>query len=57
MNSKELSKSSLEKYTAKLLVNKMKVGNNPALKNYVVIARDRQHNKWLRYPLAAMRSR
>ena len=52
MNSKELPKSSFEKYTAKLLVNKMKADNDPALKNYVVISRDRQHNIWLRDPLA-----
>ena len=30
MNGKELPKSSFEKYTAKLLVNKMKAGNDPA---------------------------
>jgi putative transposase len=51
MNSKELPKSSHGKYTAKLLVTKMKADNDPSLKNYVVIARDRQHNIWLRYPL------
>ena len=30
----------------------MKADNDPALKNYVVISRDRQHNIWLRDPLA-----
>jgi len=52
MNGKELSKNSFEKYTAKSLVNKMKAANDVALKNYLVAATDRQHNIWLRDPLA-----
>ena len=52
MNGKELPKISFEKYTAKSLVNKMKAANDPALKNYLVTATDRQHNIWLRDPLA-----
>jgi len=52
MNGKELSKNSFEKYTAKSLVKKMKAANDVALKNYLVAATDRQHNIWLRDPLA-----
>ena len=52
MKGKELPKNSFEKYTAKSLVNNMKAGNDPALKNYIVIATDRQHNIRLRDPLA-----
>ncbi len=52
MNGKELSKNSFEKYTEKSLVNKMKAANDVALKNYLVAATDRQHNIWLRDPLA-----
>ena len=52
MNGKELPKSSFEKYTAKSLVNKMKAENDVALKNYLVVATDRQHNIWLRDPLS-----
>ena len=52
MNGKELPKSSFEKYTAKSLINKMKSENDPALKNYLVVATDRQYNIWLRDPLA-----
>ena len=52
MNGKELPKNSFEKYTAKSFVNKMKAGNGPALKKYIVSATDRQYNIWLRDPLA-----
>jgi hypothetical protein len=51
-NGKELPKSSFEKYTAKSLVNKIIAENDVALKNYLVVATDRQHNIWLRDPLA-----
>ena len=52
MNGKEFPKNSFEKFTAKNLVNKMKQMKDMALKNYVVIATDRQYNIWLRDPLA-----
>jgi len=52
MNGKEFPKNSFEKFTAKNLVNKMKQMKDMALKNYVVTATDRQHNIWLRDPLA-----
>lgn len=52
MNGKELPKSSFDKYTAQSLVNKIKVANDILLKNYLVEATDRQHNIWLRDPLA-----
>jgi len=52
VNGKELPKSSFEKYTAKSLVNKMKATNDLSLKNYLVVATDRQHNIWLGDPLA-----
>ena len=52
MNGKEFPKNSFEKYTAKSLVNRMRAENAAALKNYIVVATDRQHNIWLRDPLA-----
>ena len=51
-NEKELPKSSSEKFTAKTLVNNMKVVNDPLLKNYAVMAIDRVHNIWLNDPVA-----
>ena len=52
MNGKEFPKNSFEKFTAKLLVKNMMKNKDEALKNYEVVARDRQHNIWLRDPLA-----
>ena len=52
MNGKELLKNSFEKYTEKSLVNKMKVEKDASLENYLAAATDRQHNIWLRDPLA-----
>ena len=52
MNGNEFPKNSFEKFTAKSLVNKMKASNVASLKNYAVTATDRQHNIWLRDPLA-----
>ena len=52
MNGKELPKNSFEKYTAKSLVNKMKAEKDASLENYLTAATDRQHNIWLRDPLA-----
>ncbi len=52
MNGKEFPKNSVEKFTAKTLVNNMKAANDPALKNYAVTAIDREYNSWLRNPLA-----
>ncbi len=54
MNGKEFPKNSFEKFTAKSLVNKMKAVNDITLKNYSVDASDRQHNIWLRDPLAVL---
>jgi len=47
-----VSKNSFEKFTAKTCINNMKAANDAALKNYAVSAVDRQHNIWLRDPLA-----
>ena len=44
MNGKEFPKNSFEKFTAKTLVEKMKVSRDTTLKNYAVAAIDRQHN-------------
>ena len=46
------SPTTAKKFTAKTLVDKMKQMKDIALKNYVVKARDRQHNIWLRDPFA-----
>ena len=47
-----IGKKQLWKNTVKSLVNKMKTANEPSLKNYLVAATDRQHDTWLRDPLA-----
>ena len=52
MNGKEFPKNSFEKFTAKSLVNKMKLNNDATLQHYSVSASDRQYNIWLRDPLA-----
>jgi len=52
MNGKEFPKNSFEKFTAKILVDKMKHMKDSTLKNYVVTATDRQHNSLLKAPLA-----
>jgi REP element-mobilizing transposase RayT len=52
MNGKEFPKNSFEKFTAKTLVANMKAHNDVELKNYAVKASDREHNIWLRDPLA-----
>ena len=52
LNGKEFPKISFEKFTAKILVNKMKAGNDAALKKFAVTASDREYNIWLRNPLA-----
>ncbi len=48
MNGKEFPKNSFEKFTAKSIVEKMKLEGDASLKNYVVSASDRQHNVWQR---------
>jgi putative transposase len=52
MNSKEFPKNSFEKFTAKSLVDKIKIAGDTSLKNYIVSASDRHHNIWQRDPLA-----
>ena len=52
MNGKEFPKNSLEKFTAKLLVNNMKAVNDTSLNNFAVSATDRKYNIWQRDPLA-----
>ena len=47
MNGKEFPKNSFEKFTAKTFIEKMKVNNDIALKDYKVKAVDRSYNIWL----------
>ncbi len=51
INGKEFPKKSFEKFTAKSLVNNMKVTNDTTLKNYAVTATNRQYNIRQRDPL------